>query len=91
MPGADELGTHLELIAEIGSEFAATLEGVCEKSGWNEKYGSLPAGRGIGVGCGGFVSGAGYCIYRGQVQLSHEKPRERFQKKSIFPHANAIV
>nr|CAI78850.1 4-hydroxybenzoyl-CoA reductase alpha/gamma subunit (hcrC/hcrA) [uncultured bacterium] len=47
--------------------------------------------RGIGVGCGGFVSGAGYCIYRGQVQLSHEKPREHFQKKSIFPHANAIV
>ncbi|MGB2985469.1 MAG: molybdopterin cofactor-binding domain-containing protein [Phycisphaerae bacterium] len=47
--------------------------------------------KGIGVGCGGFVSGAGYCIYRGQVQLSHEKGREPFQKKSIFPHANAIV
>jgi len=47
--------------------------------------------KGIGVGCGGFVSGAGYCIYRGQVQLSHEKPREHFQKRSIFPHANAIV
>ena len=47
--------------------------------------------RGIGVGCGGFVSGAGYCIYRGQVQLSHEKPREHFQKRAIFPHANAIV
>jgi 4-hydroxybenzoyl-CoA reductase subunit alpha len=72
-------------------EFSATLDGVCEKSGWNDKYGSLPAGRGIGVGCGGFVSGAGYCIYRGQVQLSHEKAREHFQKKSIFPHANAIV
>ncbi|MFQ5590253.1 MAG: molybdopterin-dependent oxidoreductase [Phycisphaerae bacterium] len=47
--------------------------------------------KGIGVGCGGFVSGAGYCIYRGQVQLSHEKGREPFQKKSIFPHANAVV
>jgi 4-hydroxybenzoyl-CoA reductase alpha subunit len=72
-------------------EFRATLEGVCEKSGWREKYGRLPKGRGIGVGCGGFVSGAGYSIYRGQVQLSHEKGREPFQKKSIFPHANAIV
>jgi 4-hydroxybenzoyl-CoA reductase alpha subunit len=50
-----------------------------------------PTVRGIGVGCGGFVSGAGYAIYRGQVQLSHEKPREHFQKRSIFPHANAIV
>jgi len=47
--------------------------------------------KGIGVGSGGFVSGAGYSIYRGQVQLSHEKPPEHFQKRSIFPHANAIV
>ena len=77
---------------DIGScEFRATLDGACTKSGWDEKYGKLPAGQGIGVGCGGFVSGAGYCIYRGQVQLSHEKPREPFQKRSIFPHANAIV
>ena len=77
---------------DIGScEFRATLDGVCDKSGWQEKYGKLPKGKGIGVGCGGFVSGAGYAIYRGQVQLSHEKPREHFQKKSIFPHANAIV
>jgi 4-hydroxybenzoyl-CoA reductase subunit alpha len=72
-------------------EFRATLDAVCEKSSWDDKYGKLSRGRGIGVGCGGFVSGAGYCIYRGQVQLSHEKPREPFQKKSIFPHANAIV
>ena len=92
---------------DIGScEFRATLDAVCEKSGWTEKYrrfsaeplpsrGLQPARptvrRGIGIGCGGFVSGAGYCIYRGQVQLSHEKPREHFQKRSIFPHANAIV
>ena len=26
MPGADELGTHLELIAELGREFASTLD-----------------------------------------------------------------
>ncbi|MHC4815686.1 MAG: molybdopterin cofactor-binding domain-containing protein, partial [Planctomycetota bacterium] len=72
-------------------EYKATLEAVKAKSGWDQKYGKLPRGKGIGIGCGGFVSGAGYCIYRGQVQLSHEKPREPFQKKSIFPHANAIV
>jgi 4-hydroxybenzoyl-CoA reductase subunit alpha len=77
---------------DIGScEFSATLEKAGVKSGWIEKYGKLPRGKGIGVGCGGFVSGAGYCIFRGQVQLSHEKPREKFQKKSIFPHANAVV
>jgi 4-hydroxybenzoyl-CoA reductase subunit alpha len=77
---------------DIGScEFSATLDAVADKSSWTEKYGKLTKGKGIGIGCGGFVSGAGYCIYRGQVQLSHEKPREPFQKKSIFPHANALV
>lgn len=77
---------------DIGScEYRATLREVKERSGWTEKYGKLPPGKGIGIGSGGFVSGAGYCIYRGQVQLSHEKGREPFQKKSIFPHANAVV
>jgi 4-hydroxybenzoyl-CoA reductase subunit alpha len=77
---------------DIGScEFSATLDAVAEKSSWDTKYGKLDKGKGIGIGCGGFVSGAGYCIYRGQVQLSHEKPREHFQKKSIFPHANSLV
>jgi 4-hydroxybenzoyl-CoA reductase alpha subunit len=77
---------------DVGScEFLRTLEAVSEKVDWNEKYGKLEKGKGIGIGCGGFVSGAGYCIYRGQVQLSHEKGREPFQKKSTFPHANAIV
>jgi 4-hydroxybenzoyl-CoA reductase alpha subunit/xanthine dehydrogenase E subunit len=72
-------------------EFTATLHQAREKSGWSARYGKLPLGKGIGVGAGGFVSGAGYAIYRGQVQLSHEKPPEHFVKKSIFPHANAIV
>jgi 4-hydroxybenzoyl-CoA reductase subunit alpha len=72
-------------------EFTATLQAAREKSGWKGKYGKLPKGKGIGIGSGGFVSGAGYAIYRGQVQLSHEKPPEHFVKKPIFPHANAIV
>ena len=77
---------------DIGScAFTETLDAAGDKSGWTERYGKLPPGKGIGVGSGGFVSGAGYCIFRGQVQLSHEKPREPFQKKSIFPHANAMV
>ena len=77
---------------DVGScEFLRTLEAVSEKAKWDQKYNKLPKGKGIGIGCGGFVSGAGYCIYRGQVQLSHEKGRESFQKKSIFPHSNAIV
>jgi len=68
-----------------------TLIQAVEKSGFSEKYNQLPAGHGIGLASGGFVSGAGYAIYRGQVQQHSQKPREPFQKKSIFPHANAII
>lgn len=77
---------------DIGScEFRATLDATEKESHWTEKFGKLPPGKGIGVGCGGFVSGAGYSIYRGQAQLSHEKAPQPFQKKAIFPHSNAIV
>ncbi len=40
------------------------LEKARDISGWQEKKANLPYGRGIGVGNGGFVSGAGYAIYR---------------------------
>ncbi|MBI2933479.1 MAG: molybdopterin-dependent oxidoreductase, partial [Planctomycetes bacterium] len=72
-------------------EFKATLEAVREKSEWAAKYGRLARGRGIGIGCGGFVSGAGYAIYRGDVRLSHEKEPQAFVKEAVFPHGNAIV
>ncbi len=52
-------------------EFKKCLELVKEKSGWYEKKGKLPPGRGIGIGCGGFVSGAGYPIYRSQFPHSN--------------------
>ncbi len=35
-----------------------------EISGWVQKKGNLPSGKGIGIGVGSFVSGAGYPIYR---------------------------
>lgn len=72
-------------------EFKATLEAAAEKSDWESKYGNLPRGKGIGVGAGGFVSGAGYAIYRGEVRMSHEKTPKTFTKKAVFPHANAVV
>ncbi len=40
------------------------LEAVRDHSGWREKKGKLPPGKGIGMACGFFVSGAGYPIYR---------------------------
>jgi len=40
------------------------VEAVRERSDWNNKKGKLPRGKGIGMACGFFVSGAGYPIYR---------------------------
>ncbi|GAB6153367.1 xanthine dehydrogenase molybdenum-binding subunit XdhA [Desulfosporosinus burensis] len=45
-------------------ELKACLEKAGEISGWREKKGNLPQGRGIGIATGSFVSGAGYPIYR---------------------------
>ncbi len=57
---------------DVGScELEACLETVRERSGWEEKRGKLPRGRGIGIGCGGFVSGAGYPIYRSKFPHSN--------------------
>ncbi len=52
-------------------EFTQTLERARDVSGWREKRGHLPPGKGIGVGCGGFVSGAGYPIYRSDFPHSN--------------------
>jgi 4-hydroxybenzoyl-CoA reductase subunit alpha len=55
----------------LSCEFKATLTTVREKSGWDSKHGKLPFGRGVGIGSGGFVSGAGYPIYRSSFPHSN--------------------
>ncbi len=40
------------------------IEAVREGSEWDKKKGHMAAGKGIGMACGFFVSGAGYPIYR---------------------------
>ncbi|MBZ5637142.1 MAG: molybdopterin-dependent oxidoreductase [Acidobacteriia bacterium] len=65
-------GTRTCNALDISScEFLATLENAREQSGWRQKRGRLPRGKGIGVGCGGFVSGAGYPIYRSEFPHSN--------------------
>ncbi|QTA92900.1 xanthine dehydrogenase family protein molybdopterin-binding subunit [Desulfonema magnum] len=46
------------------------IEAVREGSDWNNKKNSLPKGKGIGMACGFFVSGAGYPIYRSETYHS---------------------
>jgi len=67
-------------------ELKACLEKVRERSGWAQKKGKLPVGRGIGIGCGGFVSGAGYPIYRSQFPHSNAiiKVQEDGSKAVLF-------
>lgn len=69
---AMEPGTRTCNALDISScEFRKTLTRAREASGWSEKKGKLPRGKGIGVGCGGFVSGAGYPIYRSDFPHSN--------------------
>ncbi len=58
-------------LAVSSCEFTATLERARDETGWAEKVGKLPPGKGIGIGCGGFVSGAGYPIYRSDFPHSN--------------------
>jgi len=46
------------------------LEAAKKNSKWAEKKGKLPVGKGIGVGTGFFVSGAGACVYRSEIPHS---------------------
>ncbi len=46
------------------------IEAVKEHSGWQNKKGKLRRGKGIGMACGFFVSGAGYPIYRSDTYHS---------------------
>jgi 4-hydroxybenzoyl-CoA reductase subunit alpha len=43
------------------------IEAVQKGSGWSDKRGKLPPGKGIGMASGFFVSGAGYPIYRSET------------------------
>lgn len=70
-------------------EFKTTLERAREESGWKEKRGTLPPGRGIGVGCGGFVSGAGYPIYRSNFPHSNAIIRVHEDGRAVSLHIAA--
>src|SRR5713101_3579168 len=46
---------------------AECIERVAERSGWNEKKGKMPPGRGIGMACSHYVSGAANPIIRSNI------------------------
>ena len=47
------------------------LDEVRKQSGWDEKFRKLPFGRGIGIGCGFFISGSGLPIHWDPENFPH--------------------
>ena len=45
------------------SEYKKCLTECVEKSGYKEKHGKLPFGKGIGLSCGYYISGTSYTLY----------------------------
>ena len=57
----DSLTANWLRIRTIG--LGECIETVVEASGWKDKHGKMPVGRGIGLACGCYLTGAGLPIY----------------------------
>ena len=57
----DSITANWLRIGSIGLEDC--IRAVVEGSGWKERYGNLPEGRGLGLACGAYLCGAGLPIY----------------------------
>ena len=87
---AMEANTRTVNALDISScEFLETLRQAEAASGWKKKKGRLGPGRGIGVGCGGFVSGAGYPIYRSDFPHSNAVIRVHEDATGVSLHIAA--
>lgn len=58
---ADSLTANYMRVGTIG--LAECIRRVVDRSGWREHYGKLPFGRGFGLACSSYLSGAGLPIY----------------------------
>ncbi|HZD51692.1 MAG TPA: molybdopterin cofactor-binding domain-containing protein [Woeseiaceae bacterium] len=57
-------GTLTANYLQIGTiGLAECIRRVVSRSGWKDKHGRLPPGRGVGLACGAYLSGAGHAIY----------------------------
>jgi len=55
-------------VGSIG--LAECIKQVVERSGWKQKHGKLPLGRGVGIACGAYMCGAGLPIYWNKLPQS---------------------
>jgi CO/xanthine dehydrogenase Mo-binding subunit len=72
--GVDPAELRLRMVAKPGSltanwlklgsvGLAECIRKVVASSGWNDRFGKLPEGRGVGLACGAYLCGAGLPIY----------------------------
>ncbi len=64
----DTLTANWLKIGTIG--LAECIRQVVERSGWNERRGKMPPGRGLGLACGAYLCGAGLPIYWNKMPQS---------------------
>ncbi len=65
-PQQDDLGFRI-----TSNGVREALRRVKEESGWDQKFRQMPLGKGIGIGCGFFISGSGLPIHWDPNRFPH--------------------
>ena len=65
---ADSVTANWLRIGSMG--LGACIDAVVAASGWTERRGKMPAGRGLGLACSSYITGAGLPIYWNQMPHS---------------------
>ncbi|MGK7312042.1 MAG: molybdopterin cofactor-binding domain-containing protein [Candidatus Longimicrobiales bacterium M2_2A_002] len=88
------LGSNTRTINELrvqSNGFLECLDMVEEASGWMEKWGKLPRGRGIGVAGSTYISGTNYPIYPNEMpQSAIQMAVERSGRVTVWTGASEI-
>ena len=67
------------------------LDSVARQSGWSDRHGKLPYGRGLGVACSMYISGTAYPVYPNEMPQSSVQLRgDRSGKLTIFSGCSDI-
>ena len=77
---------------KIGSNgLAACIRQVVEGSGWKQKHGKLPQGRGVGIACSSYMCGAGVSIYWNKMPHSGvQLTLDRSGRATVFCGATEV-
>jgi len=88
------IGEHTRTVNELrvtSNGFLECLESVERASGWKNKHGRLPHGRGIGVAGSTYISGTNYPIYPNEMPQSAVQIQiDRSGRVAVFSGASEI-